>query len=396
MRSLSISHQPRASAHLASTPPASDDYQEMRSLHIQSASSQAVSPRISPRTSARTSARPTRYGTVRAAMNPLNMTWLPDYETVPRVNPVFILLTSLCQVALYLCSVTVLPERDGDSYMRWFGRLTTLDNSNFDKIGGPPSLWLMSVTPWDSCINLHWELWRYVTYALVHANAMHLASNMLMQLAVGLSLEAVHGSARVMLLYILSGFAGAMNCVMFTPEAVIVGASGAIYGLYGVTVANIVINWDVMPARWYRALMSLSLLVQDWVLYFFAHDEFTSYCCHAGGFAFGLIFGVGVLRNLKAQVWEKELALVFFLVGAALVTGWTLWFLDHPVAKAVYDRDGSSNYCCANFLNYGLPQEGAELQDYACMDKGVLFDYSEQNLWAVDEESKAWIVVEQV
>jgi rhomboid-related protein 1/2/3 len=104
----------------------------------------------------------------------------------------------------------------------------------------------------------------------VHASISHLVGNVVMQLLIGIGLERVHGSLRVALLYTLSGVAGAANVVMFVPHSTVVGASGAIYGLMGVTLANVVVNWDVMPNRWWRLLFSAVLVAQDAVLYFVA------------------------------------------------------------------------------------------------------------------------------
>lgn len=104
----------------------------------------------------------------------------------------------------------------------------------------------------------------------MHASISHLVGNVVMQLLIGIGLERVHGSLRVALLYTLSGVAGAANVVMFVPRSTVVGASGAIYGLMGVTLANVVVNWDVMPNRWWRLLFSAVLVAQDAVLYFVA------------------------------------------------------------------------------------------------------------------------------
>ena len=53
----------------------------------------------------------------------------------------------------------------------------------------------------------HW--WGYLTYSLLHLEPGHLLLNVSLQLLVGLSLEMVHGTRRVIPLYILGvGFNG--------------------------------------------------------------------------------------------------------------------------------------------------------------------------------------------
>ena len=81
------------------------------------------------------------------------------------------------------------------------------------------------------------------SYAMIHANTAHLIINCVMQLCLGLPLEAVHGTWRTVILYALSAAAGGLNVTTFTPEFTVVGASGAIYGLLGVAAANLALNW---------------------------------------------------------------------------------------------------------------------------------------------------------
>ena len=47
------------------------------------------------------------------------------------------------------------------------------------------------------------EPWRYISYSLVHADLGHVLLNVLLLVSVGSGLEAVHGTVRVAVLYIL-------------------------------------------------------------------------------------------------------------------------------------------------------------------------------------------------
>ena len=51
------------------------------------------------------------------------------------------------------------------------------------------------------CTLRHW--WSYLTYSLLHLETGHLLLNMGLQLPVGTSLEMIHGTKRVIPLYIL-------------------------------------------------------------------------------------------------------------------------------------------------------------------------------------------------
>jgi len=72
--------------------------------------------------------------------------------------------------------------------------------------------------------------WTVITYQFLHAGFWHLAFNMLGLYFFGPRLEGRIGSRHFILLYLLSGVGGAVLSVL-TPDARIVGASGAVFGV---------------------------------------------------------------------------------------------------------------------------------------------------------------------
>jgi membrane associated rhomboid family serine protease len=79
----------------------------------------------------------------------------------------------------------------------------------------------------------HGEWWRLITSAFLHYGPFHLAVNMYSLFFAGSILEQVIGRWRFALLYVVSGIAGAAGALEHTPNAVTVGASGAIFGILG-------------------------------------------------------------------------------------------------------------------------------------------------------------------
>jgi len=83
------------------------------------------------------------------------------------------------------------------------------------------------------------EWWRFFTAMYLHSGLVHVAFNLMSQLAMGFKLERVHGTFRLMPIYIISGVFGNLISAFFLPQASTVGASGAIFGLYGVLVVDL-------------------------------------------------------------------------------------------------------------------------------------------------------------
>jgi membrane associated rhomboid family serine protease len=70
------------------------------------------------------------------------------------------------------------------------------------------------------------DYWRIATSGFLHAGLLHILFNMYM-------LEPAIGSVRFALIYTVALFAGSLGALIVSPDAVTVGASGAVFGLMG-------------------------------------------------------------------------------------------------------------------------------------------------------------------
>jgi membrane associated rhomboid family serine protease len=78
------------------------------------------------------------------------------------------------------------------------------------------------------------DWWRLVTAGFLHANLLHIGLNMLILWLVGSPLEEMLGRGRYLLLYLVSLLAGSAGSILQQePLGRTVGASGAIFGLFG-------------------------------------------------------------------------------------------------------------------------------------------------------------------
>ncbi len=84
------------------------------------------------------------------------------------------------------------------------------------------------------------DWWRLITATFLHYGVIHLGLNMLVLWFIGPALEDYFGHARYLLVYLVSGLAGSAGALLWTPDALTVGASGAIWGLMG---AALILEW---------------------------------------------------------------------------------------------------------------------------------------------------------
>jgi membrane associated rhomboid family serine protease len=157
------------------------------------------------------------------------------------------------------------------------------------------------------------EPWRFLSYALVHAGILHFAFNMLVLWLVGPAIEQRIGRLPFLAAYVVSAAGAAVAVSWFTPMAAVVGASGAIYALFGMAIGMQRILGRVQPSL--LIVVGINLVI-----------TFTiggiSWPAHVGGLAIGLVlgFGIGALhQRMRGDQTGKAAWLV--IGGVALVLG---------------------------------------------------------------------------
>lgn len=109
------------------------------------------------------------------------------------------------------------------------------------------------------------QIWRFVTPILLHANLNHLCYNLIMQMILGFRLEPTIGIRKMILIYFLCAFGGNLLGVIVNPYSQAVGASTAIMGLISAMISWIIMNWKSLEGNQFR-LISLIMLVM--ILFF--------------------------------------------------------------------------------------------------------------------------------
>ncbi|HEY1270224.1 MAG TPA: rhomboid family intramembrane serine protease [Candidatus Binatia bacterium] len=143
------------------------------------------------------------------------------------------------------------------------------------------------------------EWWRLITAMFLHFGVFHLSFNMYALLQVGRYLEPVLGSRRFALAYFGTGIAASFSSLWFhTDNSVGAGASGAIFGLFGVLLA--LVTTDLFEKDYAKKMRSSVLtlvginLVLGWQL---GLDN----AAHIGGLVAGVLFGYIYFRALRSR-----------------------------------------------------------------------------------------------
>jgi rhomboid protease GluP len=98
------------------------------------------------------------------------------------------------------------------------------------------------------------QWWRFVTPVFIHIGWLHIIFNSYALWIVGPQVEKLYGSARFVILYVITGVAGVVGSYLFHPFAISAGASGAIFGLFGVLLVFGIRYRESIPPFFKRAV----------------------------------------------------------------------------------------------------------------------------------------------
>lgn len=156
--------------------------------------------------------------------------------------------------------------------------------------------------------------WQVITSGFTHVSTIHIALNMFALYFLGPPLEQVLGRARFVTLYLVSLLTGSAGVMLFSAEyGSTVGASGAIFGLFGaLAVVTLKVGGDF---RNVLMLIGLNLAFTFTV-------PGISWQGHVGGLIGGLLVAVGMVyapRERRAWIQFGSAALVAVLAIALIV-----------------------------------------------------------------------------
>jgi membrane associated rhomboid family serine protease len=161
------------------------------------------------------------------------------------------------------------------------------------------------------------EWYRIVTSAFLHEGILHIAGNMLLLFFLGRILEPGIGTPRFVAVYVVSLLAGSLGALLFSPDSLSIGASGAVFGILGAT-------FVIARGRGVDALASSVGILILINLAFSLGVPGISIGAHLGGLAAGVVCALlivaGERGHLGVRHFEAEM-LAMAALGVAAFLG---------------------------------------------------------------------------
>lgn len=159
--------------------------------------------------------------------------------------------------------------------------------------------WGANFRPYTS--NGQW--WRLLTNTFLHGGIMHIVANMYGLLFVGIFLEPVIGKTKYLIAYLLTGIIASCVSIWWYSATISVGASGAIFGLYGVFLALLLTK--VFPRDFSKAFLISTMVFIGYNLLMGISGGIDN-AAHIGGLLSGFIIGLILYPTIKKQAPDES------------------------------------------------------------------------------------------
>jgi rhomboid protease GluP len=199
------------------------------------------------------------------------------------------------------------------------------------------------------------QWWRLLTCVFVHGGLLHIAFNMWCLWDLGRLAESVYGHWTFAVVYLISGLSASLASLIWNPNILSVGASGAIFGIAGALIASFYLGEFSMPRAALRGTLRSVVVFVGYNLFFGAVIARTDNAAHIGGLLMGLLLGALIAKVAPGH--DDFLRRIGVLLVGALIVACVVMWLQHSRSYMLHGQNG------VGLLGQGKTDEGiAELQ----------------------------------
>ena len=195
-------------------------------------------------------------------------------------------------------------------------------------------------------LTLGGEPQRLLTSMFLHAGILHIGFNMYVLFGLGRLVEQLYGHTAFAFLYLLSGLAGSVASLYFHPTTVSVGASGAVFGIFGGLCGYLLRQHRTMPPGAVRALRSMVITFIAYAVLVALAIPNVDAAAHGGGFAAGVFGGLVMAAPLSpaGKATRRVRIPVFVFVCGVIIAA---LFLRLPPVAAAADQGTHATFGAA-------------------------------------------------
>ena len=160
-------------------------------------------------------------------------------------------------------------------------------------------------------IFLHNEFYRFITSIFMHSGAMHIAMNLLSLYLLGRVAEKLFKPLVYISIYFVTALFGSTVYLMISPEGQAIGASGAIFGIFGALAGFAWIHRKNMQGEFMEFMRSFGMILLLNFAIAMAVPQIAM-SAHIGGLVAGIISGL-VMARYPRYLWAYLLVSAFLI-----------------------------------------------------------------------------------
>lgn len=146
------------------------------------------------------------------------------------------------------------------------------------------------------------EWWRLLSAMFLHGGMTHILMNMFSLYLIGRGMELYFSRTAYITIYLFSGLAGGVASLYMHPESVGIGASGAIFGVFGALGGFFLAHRDRIATERGREILKDFAVIIGLNLFLGLSVASIDMSAHVGGLLTGFVGGFLVARSQKALV----------------------------------------------------------------------------------------------
>ena len=193
-------------------------------------------------------------------------------------------------------------------------KIERLDVNPF--LGPSPEILLELGAMKTDLLVVHGEWYRLLSAIFLHAGIIHLVLNVGSILFICGAVEKNHGPMNAAILFLVSAIGGNLISGVMQPGYVLIGASGGIFGVFGVCLADIALNWKLLfllfrkdedGFHWclYNLFCVFTICLEVAINSIVGFTPYVDNFAHMGGLVYGFLLGLTILKRLPLSFFGK-------------------------------------------------------------------------------------------